>query len=88
MMFGLEMYPSIYEKAATYLYHIVRNHPFNDANKRTGHVATLIFLKGNDVQPLFKNDHLENFVVEVAKGEVSKEKLTHFLEHGTEISYV
>lgn len=32
-MFGQEMYPSVYEKAAAYLYHLVCNHPFNDANK-------------------------------------------------------
>ena len=44
-MFGQEMYPSIYEKAAAYaayLYHLICNHPFNDANKRTGYLATLV----------------------------------------------
>lgn len=44
-MFGQEMYPSIYEKAAIYLYLITRNHPFNDGNKRTAYVVTLLFLK-------------------------------------------
>ncbi len=27
-MFDQEMYPSVYEKAAAYLYHLVCNHPF------------------------------------------------------------
>lgn len=32
---GQEMYSSVFDKAAAYLYHLVCNHPFNDANKRT-----------------------------------------------------
>lgn len=34
--FGRDAYPSIEEKAAHLLYFIVKNHPFNDGNKRTG----------------------------------------------------
>lgn len=32
-----DVYPSIEEKAAHFLYFIVKNHPFTDGNKRTGH---------------------------------------------------
>jgi death-on-curing protein len=41
-MFGLELYPTVYDKAAAYLYHIVCNHPFNDGNKRTGFGAAIL----------------------------------------------
>jgi len=34
--FGRDAYPSIEEKAAHLLYFVVKNHPFNDGNKRTG----------------------------------------------------
>ena len=34
-----------FEMAAAYLFHIVRNHPFMDGNKRTGAVAALVFLR-------------------------------------------
>lgn len=81
-MFGQEMYPSVYEKAAVYLYHIVRNHPFNDANKRTGYAVALVFLEVNNAKKRFKKEDLENLVVEVAKGKESKEQIARFLESG------
>lgn len=82
-MFGQEMYPSIYEKAAAYLYHLVCNHPFNDANKRTGYVATLVFLDVNNIKLSFKKKELENLVIEVAKGKETKERIAKFLELGS-----
>lgn len=81
-MFGQEMYPSVYEKAAAYLYHLVCNHPFNDANKRTGYAVMLVFLKVNHVKQCFKKEDLENLVIEVAKGHKTKEEITQFLKHG------
>src|SRR5690554_1803107 len=35
-VFGQDAYPSIEQKAAHLLYFIVKNHPFNDGNKRSG----------------------------------------------------
>ena len=29
-MFGEDLYPTVYDKAAAYLFHIVQNHPFMD----------------------------------------------------------
>lgn len=43
-MFGEDLYPTLYNKAAAYLYHIVQNHPFNDANKRTGFGAVYLMM--------------------------------------------
>jgi death-on-curing protein len=81
-MFGQEMYPSIYEKAATYLYHIICNHPFNDANKRTGYAVTLVFLDVNGAKQTFKKEDLENLVIEIAKGNETKERIYKFLQYG------
>ena len=82
-MFGQEMYPSVYEKAATYLYHLVCNHPFNDANKRTGFAVTLVFLEVNNAKQAFQKEDLENLVIEVAKGKETKERITKFLKYGS-----
>jgi death-on-curing family protein len=35
-VFGQDAYPTIEEKAAHLLYFIIKNHPFNDGNKRSG----------------------------------------------------
>ena len=79
---GKEMYPSIYEKAAVYLYHIAKNHPFNDGNKRTAYVAVLAFLKANRTTIKFKATDLEQIVVAVAEGTISKDKLTRLFQCG------
>jgi hypothetical protein len=42
--FGVDAYPTIEEKAAHLLYFIVKNHPFNDGNKRTGAFSFIRFL--------------------------------------------
>lgn len=81
-MFGEDLYPSVYDKAAAYLFHIVQNHPFNDANKRTGFGATYLFLRANGVPILLSDEAFENLVIEVAKGKVSKEEIARLLEHG------
>lgn len=49
-VFGHEVYPSLEEKAAHLLYFIVKNHPFNDGNKRTGAFAFVWFLQKAGVE--------------------------------------
>ena len=44
-VFGSDAYPSIEEKAAHLLYFVVKNHPFNDGNKRTGAFSFIWLLK-------------------------------------------
>ncbi|MDD5376704.1 MAG: virulence protein RhuM/Fic/DOC family protein [Candidatus Gracilibacteria bacterium] len=44
-VFGEDAYPSIEEKAAHLLYFIIKNHPFNDGNKRSGAFAFVWFLR-------------------------------------------
>jgi prophage maintenance system killer protein len=43
--FGEDVYSSIESKATHLLYFIVKNHPFNDGNKRSGAFAFIRFLK-------------------------------------------
>ena len=41
---GVDVYPTIEEKAANILYFFVKNHPFVDGNKRSGAFAFIWFL--------------------------------------------
>lgn len=79
---GCELYPSILEKAAVYLYHLVKNHPFTDGNKRTAYFVTLLFLEANGIDCRFEKTDLEDVVVRTAAGMLSKEQLVVFLETG------
>jgi death on curing protein len=44
---GIELYPSLEEKAAALCFSLVSNHPFVDGNKRIGHAAMEALLMSN-----------------------------------------
>ncbi len=44
---GKFLNPDLPSMAAAYLFHLVKNHPFIDGNKRTGAVAARVFLRIN-----------------------------------------
>lgn len=46
---GKDVYGSLEEKAAHFLYFVVKNHVFNDGNKRTGAFSFIWFLRKNNV---------------------------------------
>ena len=68
-IFGQQLYPDIFHQAGSYLFHIVKNHVFNDGNKRTGLCCALTFLEWNGykIKPL-NEDAVFDFVVAVAGG--------------------
>ena len=66
--------------AAAYLFHITRNHPFLDGNKRTGAAAALVFLDLHGIEVTATDDALYDLVIDVAKGEARKNALTAFLQ--------
>jgi death-on-curing protein len=67
------------EMAAAYLYHIVRNHPFVDGNKRAGAVAALVFLDLNGVKVDLREDQLVRIVLAVAEGNARKSDVAGLL---------
>ncbi len=50
---GVDLLPSVEEKAANLLYYIIKGHPFNDGNKRIGAFMFILFLSKNSM--LYKN---------------------------------
>ena len=66
--------------AAAYLFHLCRNHPFLDGNKRAGANAAITFLLLNGWGPRFEEDELVAMVLSVASGTVSKPELIRIFE--------
>ncbi len=66
------LHGDIYEMAAAYLFHIIRNHPFVDGNKRTGAVAAVVFLMMNGVGLHADEESFEAMVRSVAEGKMGK----------------
>lgn len=83
---GEYLHPTIFEMAAAYLFHTSQNHPFIDGNKRTALAATLAFLWMNDYEVVADSDELEELVLGVARGEVSKAAIAVFLARNSLIA--
>lgn len=75
---GDYLHTDIYEMAAAYLFHIARNHPFLDGNKRTGAVASIVFLMMNGIELDADEDSFEKMVLSVAEGKTDKSEIAHF----------
>ena len=76
---GELLHHDIYAMAAAYLFHVVRNHPFVDGNKRTGTVAALVFLAMNGVRFEAEGRALETLVLSVARGDAAEDEVAGFL---------
>ena len=75
-MFGGEyLHPDLSAMAAAYLFHIVKNHPFVDGNKRTGATAAVTFLLLNGVLLDLPKGALAEIVLDVVSGEIDKQTL-------------
>lgn len=77
------LHSDIYEMAAAYLFHIIRNHPFVDGNKRTGAVAAVVFLMMNGIELHAAEDSFEGMVRSVAEGKTDKAKVASFFRRHT-----
>ncbi|MDR3255702.1 MAG: type II toxin-antitoxin system death-on-curing family toxin [Synergistaceae bacterium] len=69
-----------FQMAAAYLYHIVKNRPFVDGNKRTGAVTALVFLALNWYDFNADEESFERFVRSAAAGEIQKDEIAGFIE--------
>ncbi len=77
---GRFLHGSLHEMAAAYLFHLIRDHPFVDGNKRVGLAALLAFLGLNsrwlDADP----GEVEKLVWSVAAGKTSKAEVAVFVQ--------
>ena len=79
VLYGVETYPLLAQKAATYLESIVRNHPLLDGNKRLGWASALTFLALNGQRLATNDDEAFDFVVGIAAGEVSFDGIVEWI---------
>jgi death-on-curing protein len=76
---GEELYPTILEKAAALGFALIKNHPFVDGNKRTGHAAMETFLVLNGFEIDAPVDAQEKVTLQVASGELERGEFTEWL---------
>ena len=83
---GDYLHTDIFEMAAAYLFHIVRDHPFLDDNKRTGAVASVVFLLLNGIDFRTDENDFEKVVILTAEGKIEKATIARFFESNAQIT--
>jgi len=82
-MFGEELYPDVFSKAAILYYLLIKNHPFLDGNKRTAFLALMRFLNINGYTLNATNDALYQFTIDVASSALTKEEVEMWIKDKT-----
>jgi death on curing protein len=79
---GEYLHEGIPAMAAAYLFHLCKNHPFVDGNKRCALASSIQFLYLNGHALNASKDEVEKLTLGVADGSVTKELATKFfVEH-------
>ena len=80
---GEFLHGTVFEMAAAYLFHLARNHPFVDGNKRTALMSSLVFLGLNGRRLEAEPRALYELVDGVAAGSVDKAEVSVFLRRNS-----
>ena len=76
---GVDVYPSLQQKAARLCFGLVKNHPFVDGNKRIGVHAMLVFLVLNGIELHHSQTELSDVILQLAAGEIEATDLLRWI---------
>lgn len=85
-VFGEELYPTLFLKAAALLRGIVGDHPFADGNKRTAMLVGITLIEINGHLFSAQKGEIEDFAVRVAVEHLSVEDIAVWLEQHSKAS--
>ena len=77
---GVDIYPSLQQKAARLCFGLVKNHPFIDGNKRIGAHAMLVFLALNGIELQYSQTELSDIILQLAAGEIELPALLEWIQ--------
>lgn len=81
MTFGEDyLLPDLHSMGAAYLTYLVKDHAFEQGNKRIGLAAALIFLRLNGIEVTADNDALIDLTLKVAAEGLSREEAAEFFQ--------
>lgn len=79
IVFGRELYPTIFLKAAVYVRDIIMHHAFLDGNKRTGMTVAVVFLENNGYDFTAREGEIEKFALKTVEKKLTIEKIALWL---------
>jgi death-on-curing protein len=77
---GVDLYPTLIEKAAVLGFSLIKNHPFVDGNKRVGHAALEVMLMLNGYELTASKESTEAVVLAVASGTLDRQAWTEWVK--------
>ena len=77
------LHNSIFKMASSYGFHLCKNHPFIDGNKRIALVAMDTFLQKNGYEITASEKETYKIIIALSSGEISKEELAKWLQQNT-----
>ena len=80
---GQYFHKDLFAMAAAYLFHLVKNHAFNDGNKRIAALTPAVFLQVNGFMVSADEDEFEKLILDAAQSLVTKEQIADFFRNNT-----
>lgn len=77
---GVDLYTTLFSKAAALGHSIINNHPFIDGNKRTGMASMDLFLDKNNFILTATDDECEKFILEALENKYDVEYIACWIE--------
>ena len=78
---GVELYPSVLEKASRLGFGLIKNHPFVDGNKRIGTHVMIVFLALNHIELVYEDKELIDLILDIASGSKNEKYLLNWLQN-------
>jgi len=81
-IFGTERFPNIFNKAAAYVFYIIKDHIFCDGNKRTSMIAafTFLYINGIKISEIVRTKRIVNYAEKVAGCKPKIEHISRWLK--------
>ena len=80
---GKDLYPTPTDKAAALVESFVKNHPFNDGNKRIGYVAMRLFLMEENLDIHADEEDKYQFVLGIAESSLEFDEIKAWIAEKT-----
>ena len=77
---GIDLYKTVFEKAASLMHSLLKNHPFIDGNKRTAFSCTGVFLKRNGYVLINMHEQTLQFCLDVENNSLQLEDIAAWLQ--------
>ena len=81
---GVDLYPTLFDRAAALMESLALNHPFMDGNKRVAITAAALYLRRNGYQLVADNAELEHFTMAVVMGQAPLAQIVAWFRNHSE----